>query len=92
MPEPAGPGDIETVSAGVEEVVEPHPFLHVLAPAPADHGRDAPVAQAPDRPAHLLGKHGLLGGVHDGCQRAVVVEKHGGLLTFQSPLDVLEIG
>src|SRR3712207_2275561 len=69
--------DVEAVAAGDDQVVEAHELLHYPPVAPANHAHRAPPGQPSDGVPHALGDDSVLGTVHYGGQRAVVVEEDG---------------
>ena len=78
------PGDVEAVTAGVDQVVQTHPLMHVLAVAPADDDDRTALGQDADGPAHGIGKCGHVRAVDDGRQRAVEIEEHGEPLSLKA--------
>lgn len=70
-------GDIESVTAGVNNRIDAHALANILEIAPAqDRHRQFSHQRAENCP-HRVGKHSLLWTAHDRRQRPVVIEKNG---------------
>ena len=72
----AGPGDVEAMAAGVDEIVETDQLAHVGEVAAADDRHAAACGEAFEHGAHLVAEHGEVRARDDRRQRAVIVEEH----------------
>lgn len=77
--------DAESVTAGDNEVVDPHQLLHDETVTTADDAYRAAFGQRTHGGTHAVGHHRVLGPLDDRRQHPVVVEEHGRAVTGQPP-------
>ena len=78
-----GAGHVETVAAGVIEMIELHEMAHVVEIAARDDRHGGDLREPVDRAAHAVAQDGIIGIIDDGRERAVVIEEDGGAFAFE---------